>query len=318
MPYLTHCFTMISSAALQAMSDEANASDLDGTITWRELLAETEARLETSGAADNPGLEARWIVEEVTGTFGAEFVEALDGLATTRGVAKLDVLVGRRTVGEPIQYVLGHWSFRTIDLLVDQRVLIPRPETEVVAGLAVDEVDRLRPHGAATVVDLGTGSGAIGLAIATERPLSRVLLTDSSADALAVARANLVGLGTAARGVEIAAGSWFDAVPDRYLGECDVIVSNPPYIGTEEVLPESVQNWEPQSALRSADDGLSDLAYIVERAVAWLRPRGALVLEMAQRQTEPIAELGRAHGYSPTIHRDLAGVDRAVVLRRGE
>ncbi len=300
------------------MTDQDNGADLDGTITWRALLAETSLLLEQSCAADNPKLEARWIVEEVTGTTGTDFHEALDDFATTRGVAKLDALVSRRSAGEPIQYVLGHWQFRSVDLLIDQRVLIPRPETELVAGLAIDELIRMRPHGGGTVIDMGTGSGAIGLSIAAERPGTRVLLTDASKDALAVARANLVGLGSVARGVEISCGSWFDAVPDHYRGECDVIVSNPPYIGTDEELPCSVVDWEPESALRAGNDGLKDLQHIVEHASTWLRSNGSLVLEMAHTQTSTIAAQGASLGYVAKIHCDLAGLDRVVVLQRGQ
>ena len=292
--------------------------DLDGTITWRALLAETEERLSQSEASDNPSSEARWIVEEVTGASPDEFAEVLDGLATTRGVAKLDALVARRSAGEPIQYVLGHWAFRSIDLLVDQRVLIPRPETEVVAGLALDELDRLRPEGGGTIVDMGTGSGAIGLSVAVERPETRVLLTDASSDALAVARANLIGLGRAARGVEIREGSWFEAIPDELRGECDVIVSNPPYIGADETLPNSVRDWEPASALVAREAGLADLNHLLDHALEWLGSRGVLVLEMASAQTSVIASHGQTLGYEATVHKDLAGKERAVVLRRGQ
>ena len=300
------------------MSDQTNGPDLDGTITWRALLDETRMLLERSGVTENAQIEARWIIEEITGETGPELSEVLDGLATTRGVAKLDALVARRSAGEPIQYVLGHWAFRTIDLFVDPRVLIPRPETEIVTGLALDELDRLRPAGEGVVADLGTGSGAIGLSVAVERPGARVVLTDASTDALTVARANLTGLGRAARDVEITEGSWFDALPERYLGEFDVVISNPPYIGTGEELASSVLDWEPESALRAGESGMDDLLHLVENAAEWLRPAGSIVLEMAAGQTTVIAARGADLGYSTSIHNDLAGIDRAVVLRRGE
>ena len=311
---------MTSSADSLAMPESPqnpDSPDLDGTVSWRALLTETEILLERSGKSDNPGREARWIMEEVTGTTGAEFAEALDGLATTRGVAHLDALVARRSGGEPIQYVLGHWAFRSIDVLVDRRVLIPRPETEIVAGLALDELDRLCPNGEGTAVDLGTGSGVIGLSIAVERPNSRVLMTDKSRDALAVARANLAGIGLAARGVEIAEGSWFQAVPDRYKEQCDVIVSNPPYVAPDDVLDDSVADWEPESALRATERGLHDLLHIVDRAGGWLRPRGALVLELGATQAGEIVAHGERNGYQCSVHQDLAGLDRAVILRVG-
>lgn len=297
-------------------SGDADAVDLDGTVSYGALLRETEVLLEQSKHSDNPKREAKWILEEVTGSSGATFLDAMDELATVRGVAKLDGLVARRTSGEPIQYVLGHWAFRTLDLMVDRRVLIPRPETEVVAGLAMKELDRLRPNGGGTVVDLGTGSGAIGLSIAVERQVSRVLLTDASEEALAVARANLAGLGLAGRSVEIAHGSWFEAVPERFVGECDVIISNPPYVCLGDRLPASVADWEPEAALLSGADGFDDLRLIVAGASRWLRPGGALVLEMGTGQTSTVAALAEAEGFDATIHHDYAGHDRTVVARR--
>ena len=299
------------------MAEEQDAPDLDGTVTWAALLAETQTHLEASSSSDNPKAEAKWIVSEVTGAEASDLHEVLNGLATVRGVAKLDALVQRRLSGEPIQYVLGHWAFRSIDLLIDQRVLIPRPETEVVAGLVLAEIDRLQVSAGPTVVDLGTGSGAIGLSIAAERPGSQVLITDASTDALLVARANLAGLGNAARGVEIAEGSWFEAVPERYRGQCNIIVSNPPYVPRSSELAPSVVDWEPERALRSGDDGLDDLKHIVDNAGPWLTSSGVVVLEMGPEQTANIAQRGADLGYHSSIHQDLAGLDRAVVLRRG-
>src|SRR5581483_11962387 len=154
-------------------------------------------------------------------------------------------MVERRAAGEPLQYVLRRWGFRTLDLLVDPRVLIPRPETEVVVEVAIRELRRIdsrRP----LVADLGTGSGAIALSIAVEVPDARVWATDASADALAVARANLAGIGSpAAKRVRIEQGSWFDALPAAFRGQFDVVVSNPPYIAAHEDLPPEVVDWEP-------------------------------------------------------------------------
>lgn len=296
------------------MSDPST-SDLDGTILWSALLSETTQRLAASGVSENPRQEAKWILEEATGTSGAEFVEAMDGLATVRGVAHLDTMVERRISGEPIQYVLGHWAFRSLDLLVDRRVLIPRPETEVVAGLAMAEIDRL-DRARASVVDLGTGSGAIGLAIATERPGTQVVLTDRSEEALAVARANLAGLGRSGRDVTVHCGEWFAALPQSQRGTVDLIVSNPPYIARHEVLDTSVVDWEPEMALRAGDEGFDDLHVIVREAVHWLTDDGVLVLEMAPGQTADVAELAEQVGFTADIHRDVAGLERAVVARR--
>ncbi|MGI9606612.1 MAG: peptide chain release factor N(5)-glutamine methyltransferase [Acidimicrobiales bacterium] len=298
--------------------DDVDPGELEGTVRWEELLAETEGRLRAADLDGNPTLHARWIVEEIVGSSATHFREGLQQPATVRAVAKLDSMVQRRCGGEPIQYVLGHWAFRELDLLVDDRVLIPRPETEIVAGLVLDELDRLRPPGSGqtgTVVDLGSGSGAIGLSVASERPGTRVVLTDSSDDALAVARANLAGLGMRGASVEVHAGSWFDALPERLRGECDVVASNPPYVPAGDELPASVEAWEPASALRSGADGLDDLRKIVADARPWLGPAGAIVLEMDPRQIEPMTALLQEHGFDTGTHPDLAGRHRAIVAR---
>ena len=261
-------------------------------------------------------MEARWIVDEASGT---DSDDGLDALVTQRGMAQHDAMVARRLSGEPLQYVLGRWAFRSLDLMVDGRVLIPRPETEVVAGLALVEVDRIsavRGGGQVMVADLGTGSGAIGLSIAAERPVARVWCTDASADALDVARANCAGLGRPARRVTMAEGPWFDALPPAMVRAFDVVVSNPPYVARDDDLPAEVAGWEPSVALLADDSGLADLEVLVDGAGAWLAPGGALVLEMAPDQTAAMADRARTVGYVDVgVHRDLAGRDRALVAR---
>ncbi len=295
----------------------------DGAVSWRMLAAEAERRISEAGVADpgSAGIEARRIVERASGNEGAEYVLGLDEAATERGVHFFDVMIERRLTGEPLQYVVGRWGFRTLDLLVDRRVLIPRPETEVVAGLALDELDRLRPHAdaagrALTAVDLGTGSGAIGLAVAAERERVDVWLTDASTEALAVAGANTVGLGRAATRVRIAEGEWFAALPPELAGAIDVVVSNPPYVATGDELPPVVRDWEPPSALFAGPDGLDDLRVLVAEAPLWLVPGGALVLELAPGQAGPVAALALEHGFAEAeVRPDLSGRDRAVVAR---
>jgi release factor glutamine methyltransferase len=284
-------------------------ADTAGTITWREVLAESTERL---GAVGLPSQEARWIVEEIGGF-------DLDDLVTRRGMARHDELLRRRLSGEPLQYVLGHWSFRTLDLMVDPRVLIPRPETEAVVGHALDEFDRIVAgrSGEALVVDLGTGSGAIGFSIAVERVGARVWCTDRSPDALAVARANLSGIGRPARRVSLAEGSWFDALPGDLRGRLDLLVANPPYVAAGEPLPPEVADWEPHAALVPGNDGTEDLDVIVDGAPVWLAPGGSLVLELDPRQVDRLAERASAVGLVEVEARpDLAGSDRALVARR--
>ncbi len=256
------------------------------------------------------------MIERVTGRTAAEQGASLDQPASEREVRFLDQMVARRVTGEPLQYVLGRWGFRTLDLLVDRRVLIPRPETEVVAGLALDLLNRLdRP---AVAVDLGTGSGAIALSLAVEQwPSIEVWATDASADALAVARANLAGVGRRASVVRLVEGDWFGALPPELGGRVDLIVSNPPYVATTDALPAEVADWEPTVALLAGDDGLDDIRRIVAEASDWLTPEGVLVVEIGETQGEAVRSIASAAGFAEiTIAPDLAGKDRALVARR--
>ncbi|MCB0987503.1 MAG: peptide chain release factor N(5)-glutamine methyltransferase [Acidimicrobiales bacterium] len=293
----------------------------DGTVSWRALLAETAHRLGSDPTASAPASEARWLIEEASGIEGSALELSLDSPATIRGVARLDAMVERRLGGEPIQYVLGHWSFRTLDLMCDGRVLIPRPETEQVVGWALDEMDRLllaRPEGhRMSVLDLGTGSGAIGLSVAKERPGTDVWLVDRSADALAVARANLSGLGMSGGRVRVLEGSWFDPLPEDLVGRVDVVISNPPYIAASEILDPSVVDWEPSQALVSGPDGLECHRQILSGASRWLADDGVVVLEIGATQAEAVVSLARDAGFgSAEVHSDHAGLPRCVVARR--
>ena len=290
----------------------------ENTTTWREVAAETEERL--SGVTSSPASETRWIIERAAGFDGAEYVLGLDVKVTERGMHFHDLMVERRLAGEPLQYVLGRWGFRTLDLFVDRRVLIPRPETEVVAGLAIAELQSMRANGIdrPVVVDLGTGSGAIGLSVAAEVERAEVWISDASTDALVVARSNLAGIGRAATRVRAVEGSWFEALPEELIGTIDLIVSNPPYVAIGDEVEDVVREWEPMSALFAGDDGLDDIRKIVTGAVTWLRPGGILVLEMAPDQVPMVSDLALANGFVTTeCHSDLAGRPRAVVARLG-
>ena len=279
------------------------------TISWRELLAQAD---EAVGAVD-----ARWIVEEASGCNGAELLAELDSPATVRAVVAFDGMLQRRAAGEPLQYVVGHWGFRTLDLVVDQRVLIPRPETEVVAEVALEELARVDRTGDPLVaVDMGTGSGAIGLSLAAESPEVEVHCTDVSTDAIAVARANLAGLGRPATRVTLHQGSWFEALPATLEGQVDLIVSNPPYVADSEQLPPVVAEFEPGLALVAGPTGLEAATAILAGSRSWLRDGGSVVLELAPHQLSEAADLARAHGFADVAVRvDLTGRDRVLVAR---
>jgi release factor glutamine methyltransferase len=285
------------------------------TRPWRHLRDEALARLQ-GAAVDDPAQELRWIVERASGMGPAELVASLDRPATEREAMFVEQMVERRATGEPLQYVLGRWGFRTLDLLVDERVLIPRPETEVVAGLAIDAARA--SEGSAVTVDLGTGSGAIALALAAELwPHVEVWATDASADALAVARANLAGLGRRAAVIRLVEGDWFDALPEELRGRIDVLVSNPPYVASTDELPREVADWEPLSALRAGPDGLDAIRLIVAGAAEWLRPGGTLVVEIGASQGDAVRGIAGAAGLVEVrVEPDLAGRDRALLARR--
>ena len=270
--------------------------------TWADVQREVAGLLTAQ--------EARWIVEAAS---GYDALEVASRGVPTRGLAAVDRMVARRQAGEPIQYVLGSWGFRTLDLMVDRRVLIPRPETEVVTGHALAEVDRRGGRG--LVVDLGTGSGAIGLAVAAEREHVEVWLTDASPDALAVARANLAGLGRAGARVTVAEGQWFDALPADARGGIDVVVSNPPYLADHEDLPDAVADWEPAEALVAGPEGTEDLVHLIDTAREWLAPGGALVLELAPWQAAPMADRAAAAYSEVRVEADLAGLERVLIAR---
>ena len=213
-------------------------------------------------------------------------------------------LARRRANGEPLQYLTGVAGFRHLELAVGPGVLVPRPETEQVAQRALD----LLPQGG-TLVDIGTGSGAIALSVASERRDAAVWATDISAAALRWARSNADRLKLK---VETLEGDLFAPLPERLKGHVDVVVANPPYVGTDEAdsLPLDVVDHEPHLAL-FADDGLSVIRRLVDEAPRWLAPRGWLVLEISERHPAEVEEMLRERGFRDVfVEQDLAGKAR--------
>jgi release factor glutamine methyltransferase len=221
----------------------------------------------------------------------------------------------RRAKGAPMQYAAGQAAFRHLTLDVDERVLIPRPETERLVDLVLEGL-RSTPGG--ILVDVGTGSGAIALALASEGRAEKVIGTDVSLDALDVARANVARCAPALRSaVEMRAGSLLGAVHERPLR---AVVSNPPYISWDEreTLPSSVRDWEPSVALFSGADGLATTARLVRHAGAALEAGGLLALEVDVRRASVVAELVATDGAYEQVQvvLDLTGRERFVVARR--
>jgi release factor glutamine methyltransferase len=231
-------------------------------------------------------------------------------------------MVDRRAAGEPLQYVIGRWGFRSLDLIVDTRVLIPRPETEQVVDVAIGELERLRREGPrrAIAADLGTGSGAIALSMALEATSLEVWAVDVSREALAVARANLAGLGgRAAARVRLVEGDWFSALPTTLRGALGLVVTNPPYVAEGEVsgLEAEVAGWEPRGALVAGPTGLEAIAAIIEQSPRWLARPGALVTEIAPHQADAARRCAEAAGFDDVcVVEDLAGRRRVLVARQ--
>lgn len=259
-------------------------------------------------------MAAKWLCERASGCDAQEFQEILDELVNERSGEHLRLMTERFMNGEPLQYVMGRWAFRRLDLLVDARVLIPRPETELIVEHAMSHV-----RGSKRVVnmaELGTGSGAIGLALLDELPFESAIvwMTDASEDALNVARANAAGIGRQAVGARFSHGSWYDALPLELQGTLDVVVSNPPYIadGDPEV-DESVLAWEPHDALFAGASGLDDLRVIADGATTWLAPGGMLVVEMGHTLADAVSTMFADAGLiDVAVHQDLAQRNRFV------
>ena len=285
-------------------------SSSDQTVSWRDLLIEATLAFRAAGL-EQAAIDARRVVEQASGADPSELILVLDDPVTERSMSSFELMVRRRSAGEPLQYVLGSWSFRSLE---DSRVLIPRPETEAVVEVALAELDRLGARDrTCQVVDLGTGSGAIGLSIAVERVRTQVMLTDQSPEALQVARANIAGLGRPGARISTGVGSWFDALPPELMRKVDLIISNPPYVPADLPLPPEVVDWEPVGALRSGPDGTDDLRVLILQAGEWLQEDGVLICELSPEQAADMQALAMTVFTHVRIEPDLTGRDRALV-----
>jgi release factor glutamine methyltransferase len=217
--------------------------------------------------------------------------------------AALAAQLSRRLAGEPVAYLLGEKEFHGLDLKVDARVLVPRPDTETLVEWALECMDRVEGHAAARVLDLGTGSGAIALALQNARRDAHIDAVDASADALAVAQANALRLGLPVR---FAQADWLDGAGGGYT----VIASNPPYIAAGDPHLPALRH-EPISALVAGADGLDDIRRIVHDAPAHLAEGGWLLLEHGHDQAAPVRQLLAERGFAEVQSRDdLAGIAR--------
>jgi release factor glutamine methyltransferase len=270
-------------------------------VTAREALRQARRRFEEAGV-DTPEADAELLLAHLLGTTRSGLRVDGDRELVAEELAELERLAARRAAREPLAYVLGEWGFRRLTLRIDRRVLVPRPETEVV-------VERCLAHLAGVaeprVLDVGTGSGAIALAIADEHPDARVTGLDASEDALAVAQANAERSGVA---LELLRADLFHGLP---AGPWDLVVSNPPYVGDDEIelLAPEVRDWEPRASL--VGEGATEA--VATAALPVLRPGGALVLETAGGDAARVAEHLRGLGYVDVrATDDLAGRSRVA------
>ena len=301
-----------------AMAVTAESRSLaQSAATVRALLLDLTDRLADSNLVEQPETEARELLSALLGV--QRFWPSLNYDVTIEDAWRERALaaVAKRVRGAPLAYCVGKAAFRHMTLEIDEGVLIPRPETEQLVDVALSMTGA---HAGGTAVDVGTGSGAIALALATEAQFDRVLGTDVSVDALAVARRNADVLRGALRArVEFRQGSLLAPLRDT---RPRLIVSNPPYIANPEAtaLPASVRDWEPPVALLSGRDGLRATARLVRQAAERLLPGGALALEADERRASAVADLAKADARFTDVKviKDLAGRERFVVARRKE
>jgi release factor glutamine methyltransferase len=263
-----------------------------------------------AASSPSPRLDAEVLVMHACGISRSELITRHDVALTGEQQNQLEGLLARRKRGEPVAYITGTREFWSMELNVTPATLIPRPETELLVEKALEHI----PRGAAwTIADLGTGSGAIALAIAKERPRCRVVATDSSTAALEVARSNARKFSLT--NIEFRQGDWFTPLAGASF---DMIVSNPPYIRAgDSHLKQGDLRFEPATALVSGADGLGAIRHIARHAREFLRPDGWLLFEHGWDQAEAIGEYLRQQGYRDIVcYTDLAGQARVARGRR--
>ena len=262
---------------------------------------------------DTPELDARLLAEMALGMHGIELVTREREPATPDALKRLEALGRRRLAGEPVVRILGEKEFWALSFKLNAATLVPRPETEALVQKGLDEVGPLDDP---SILDLGTGTGCVPIAILTELFKGRAVATDLSRDALSMARFNAERHGVAER-FSTRQGSWFDPIEpgERF----DLITSNPPYIESGDIadLPVEVREHDPHLALDGGPDGLRAYRAIASDASMFLKPEGLLLLEIGARQAYAVSDILVGAGFGDIkVERDLAGHDRVVAARR--
>ena len=282
--------------------------------TYSQLYLETRKKLLTTEDPQTAGYMARQLLCHLSGKSQEQVVADMELYASEELEAKLDFAVSRILKEEPLAYILGEWEFYGLPLYVDQNVLIPRDDTCAVAALAINKALFLGQN--PRILDLCTGSGCIGLAIASRVKDARVTLADISKEALTVAKKNITRNHMSGRVACVVADALKE--PSGFLGKFDLIVSNPPYITSEDMvdLPLSVKNYEPHLALHGGDDGLDFYRAIAENYQAALQPGGYLCFEFGMEQGDAVCEILESNGYTILERsRDYNDRERAVIAQ---
>jgi release factor glutamine methyltransferase len=278
-------------------------------LSIRSALLQAQVKLNNSPRLDaiDGRFEAQWLLQYLLNTNRAWLIAHENDTLSTDLQARFDQLVNRRADGEPIAYILGNREFYGLNLLVTAATLIPRPDTEILVDAALNKIPTNTPL---QVLDLGTGSGAIALAIAQQRPQVKVTAVDASKAALEVAISNSKQLHIP--NIHFSLSDWFNNLDDALF---DVIVSNPPYIeNTDHHLNQGDLRFEPTSALASGADGLDDIRRIINDCLTHLKPQGWLMLEHGYNQAAAVTDL-MAHTGLVNIEtcQDLGGNDRVTI-----
>lgn len=278
--------------------------------TYNTLYMDLRQRLRRAGV-EEAQLEARELVCYATGKSREEFFRSMQLYASSEVEAAIEALLQRRLSGEPLAYILGHWDFYGMDLLVNPAVLIPRPDTEIIAERAIAIAKGSGEH--ARVLDLCCGSGCIGLAVARHAPNCRVVLADASEDALRVARQNVHRTGFGGQITSFCADALAD--PPQMIWDFNLIVCNPPYIPTGELagLDTSVRSYEPRMALDGGEDGLKFYRSVAARWRKAMRSTCILLFEVGYDQADAVEAILAENGYrNIRRHKDAFGVWRGV------
>ncbi len=264
-------------------------------------------------ASPTPRLDAELLLAHTLNKPRSYFFTWPEVLLTTEQLTSFQDLVEQRKSGVPVAYLTGFREFWSLQLKVTEATLIPRPDTELLVELALDPNLSKERVSEIKVVDLGTGTGAIALALAKERPAWKITAIDKSAEALAVARENAISNGI--RNVDFMEGSWCSPLPEAFI---DMIVSNPPYIRSDDPhLNEGDVRYEPITALSSGSDGLDDIRTIASESLMTLKPGGWLLLEHGYDQGKAVQNILTLEGFTQIrTEVDLAGHDRISLAQK--